>query len=76
MSKLPNSADPPKLVEWVLSLILRDEIWNTPLGDFEEVYRLKAKELGVFRANLWYWREIFRLLPEKILIHVLEITNV
>ena len=67
MRKPQNSPYPPKSAEWTLSRILQDEIWNTPLGDFEEVYRLKAKEMGVFRANLWYWREIFRLLPEKII---------
>ncbi len=60
-----KSSFPPDAAEWILSRILRDEVWNTPLGDFEEVYRSIALEHGVFRANLWYWGQILRLLPGK-----------
>ena len=58
---------PPDAAEWILSRILRDEVWNTPLGDFEEVFRSIAREHGVVRARLWYWGQILRLLPGKTL---------
>ncbi len=60
-----KSAVPPDTAEWFLSRILRDEVWNTPLGDFAEVYRSIARERGTFRARLWYWGQILRLLPGK-----------
>ena len=67
MTTSQKSAYPPKSAAWILGRILRDEVWNTPLGDFEEVYRIKIMEEGALRANLWYWIEILRLLPEKII---------
>lgn len=56
---------PPPLAERFLSLILKDEVWNTPLGDFQEFYSSLARERGILRAQLWYWGQILSLLPEK-----------
>jgi len=57
---------PPRFASWALKKILPDEKWETPLGDFEEFYNAKANEKTVLRAQLWYWSQIFGLLPEKI----------
>lgn len=51
----------------MLNRILKDEIWQTPVGDFAEVYNSLSIEKGIVRANLWYWGQIFNLLPEKII---------
>jgi putative ABC transport system permease protein len=58
---------PPKAAERIMAHILKDEVWQTPLGDFEEVYRSVAQERGAFRAELWYWGQILNLVPEKLL---------
>ncbi len=56
---------PPLLAERILNHILKDEVWNTPLGDFQEFYGSLTRERGTLRAQLWYWGQILRLLPEK-----------
>ena len=58
---------PPKIAERILRLILPDEGWDTPLGDFEEFFNVIADEKGIFRARSWYWAQVFKLLPSKIL---------
>jgi len=58
---------PPKIAERILRLILPDEGWDTPLGDFEELFNVIADEKGIFRARSWYWGQVFKLLPSKIL---------
>ena len=54
------------MAERILRSILPDEGWDTPLGDFEEFYTHLAKEKGVVHAQFWYWSQIFRLIPAKI----------
>lgn len=61
---------PPRLAEWILNLILRDENWKTPLGDFEEFYHALTEERGRWQARLWYWSQVFGLLPKKLLYFV------
>ena len=58
---------PPKLAEFLLCWILPDGIWETPLGDFEEFYNSIAGEKGVFLAKIWYWKQILKLIPVKII---------
>ena len=58
---------PPKLAEFLLRRILPDGSWDTPIGDFEEFYSSLAQKRGVFRANLWYWSQVVKLIPAKIL---------
>jgi putative ABC transport system permease protein len=50
-----------------MRLLLPDDEWDTPLGDFEEFYSRLALERGAFRANLWYWSQIFKMIPSKIM---------
>ncbi len=57
---------PPRIAERILDRILDDDIWHTPLGDFEECYRSFALKDGRRRADTWYWVQILRLLPQKI----------
>ena len=65
MKAPPSLSRPPQLAERVLSLILKDEVWNTPLGDFQEFYSHLARERGTLRAQMWYWGQILRLFPGK-----------
>jgi putative ABC transport system permease protein len=56
---------PSRPAEWILGHLLKDEVWDTPLGDFAEVYASMAREKGIMPAALWYWGQILRLLPSK-----------
>ncbi|MCK5146804.1 ABC transporter permease [bacterium] len=57
---------PPKLAEWILKFILVDDLWYTPLGDFEEFFQVIVHEDTIFKARLWYWKQIFILFPKKL----------
>jgi putative ABC transport system permease protein len=67
MGKFKQHLKPPRLAEQLLRLILPDKGWDTPLGDFEEVYGIKVREKGTIRARLWYWIQVLALIPSKIL---------
>jgi len=56
----------PRIAQWLLGRLLYDEIWQTPLGDFEEFFADLVRERGVFKARIWYWSQVFYLLPRKI----------
>lgn len=66
MNKKNNHKKPPRFAQWLMGHILHDEKWKTPLGDFEEYYNYECKERGVFKARLWYWGQILKLMPQKI----------
>ncbi|MFC1724487.1 ABC transporter permease [candidate division KSB1 bacterium] len=57
---------PPFFAQWILGFILPDGKWKTPLGDFEEYYKHLVLNKGVFRARLWYWKQIYILIFQKI----------
>ncbi len=67
MQKQTKLLKPPRIAERILGLILPDAGWDTPLGDFEESFNLLAKEKGIVHARFWYWSQVFRLIPSKIL---------
>lgn len=67
MGKSNQNDKPPWIAEKILKLILPDRGWDTPLGDFEEVYGEKARGQGIVRAKFWYWTQVFALIPPKIL---------
>ena len=50
-----------------MNVLLPDQEWKTPLGDFEEFYNEVADEKGVFLARSWYWWQIIKMTPAKIL---------
>ncbi len=56
---------PPRLPARLLGWLLKDR-WETPLGDFEEYYNVLASTEGVYRAKLWYWGQVLRLLPDQL----------
>jgi putative ABC transport system permease protein len=56
---------PPRLAERLLRKVLPDEGWDTPLGDFEEYYRIIAREKGTGRARFWYWFQVLKLAAAK-----------
>ena len=58
---------PPKFAEFLLRRILPDGSWETPIGDFEEFYNSLARESGIFRAKRWYWSQVLKLIPAKII---------
>jgi len=59
---------PPALLDRALRLILRSRDRDTISGDLLEIYtEHKLPELGPFRANLWYTRQILSILPQRAL---------
>lgn len=58
---------PPKLAEKILSRLQYDDVWKTTLGDFEEYYSYLVNKEGVKGANKWYWQQVLRYAPSKII---------
>lgn len=58
---------PPKIAETILSKLLYDDVWKTTLGDFEEQYSYLLDKEGNATANRWYWSQVLRYAPSKIL---------
>ena len=67
MTTLKRHHKPPKLAEFILRQILPDGSWDTPIGDFEEFYNSLAQVKGIFRADFWYWGQVCKLIPVKIM---------
>ncbi len=66
MSNRNNKTTPPKFAEYILRKILPDDGLDTPLGDFQEDYNEIATKDGLFKAKMWYYFQIVKLLPGKI----------
>jgi hypothetical protein len=50
---------PPRLAELILGALLPLDMRETVSGDLLEEYReSRVPAVGVFRADLWYWREV------------------
>ncbi len=58
---------PPKLAEKILSKLQYDDVWKTTLGDFEEYYSYIKEKEGKAAANRWYWQQVVRYAPSKII---------
>jgi len=57
---------PPKFIESLFSLILpADERWEKT-GDLAEEFQVKVEERGTALARLWYWGQVFKVLPMSI----------
>ena len=50
---------PPVNAEFILHLLLRKDEQDALIGDLLERYSKKCARLGVRRANLWFYAEIF-----------------
>lgn len=57
---------PPRIGAWLLSLFLNYNYPETVLADFEEIYRDIAASKNVTVARLWYFSQIFIILPSFI----------
>lgn len=62
-----NLHRPPKLAEKILERLLYDDVWKTMMGDLQEFYHVLYEEEGKNKADRWYWRQIFKYAPSKIL---------
>lgn len=58
----------PKPSEFFIKKILPDEGWDSPVGDFEEDFNEIVSESGILRAWYWYFKQILKLLPQKVFI--------
>lgn len=62
------SPHPPELLDRALRLMLRPRDRDTISGDLLEIYaEEKLPHLGPFRANLWFAKQLFSILPHRIL---------
>lgn len=57
---------PPALASWILFRLLDEEIRYSALGDFEEIFTLKAEQKGRIAALIYYWMQIVVILPSFI----------
>ena len=57
---------PPRVAEMLLRWLLPQDLWFTPLGDFEEYYNEIARERGERRARWWYRGQVLRLMPDRV----------
>ena len=57
---------PPRFSAFILGWLLADD-WESPLGDFEEVYHQMARTDGVRAARRWYRFQVIELLPGRLL---------
>ncbi|MBX2822441.1 MAG: ABC transporter permease [Rhodothermaceae bacterium] len=55
---------PPRISEWTLGWLLKDD-WHTPLGDFEEYYNSLCNEKGTLYAKWWYRLQVLALIPGR-----------
>ncbi|MFC1492743.1 ABC transporter permease [candidate division KSB1 bacterium] len=61
-----NSKKPPVLAEKLLKCFLNKYEYYEKLGDFQEVYYNLLEDNGGRKANIWYWRQVVKALPEFI----------
>ncbi len=61
-----NLHRPPKFAEKILERLLYDDVWKTMLGDLQEFYHVLYEEEGKTKADQWYWRQIIKYAPSKI----------
>lgn len=50
------------ILQWLL-----DDGLHTPVGDFEEYYHEVASQRGHARARWWYWQQVFREVPRRLI---------
>ncbi len=54
---------PPRMATWLLMQLLDPHVMYSGLGDFEERFHARAKDYGLLRAQLFYWAQVFILIP-------------
>ena len=58
---------PPKLAKWILAKLLHDDVWKSPLGDFEEYHQYLVENESLKKANRWYWSQVLQFAPSKLM---------
>jgi putative ABC transport system permease protein len=58
-----NRIKPPWIASRILEFIIQKDIRYGAMGDFEEQFYWKEQEHGLFKAHLYYWRQIGGALP-------------
>jgi hypothetical protein len=54
---------PPRAAERFLTLLLTQDASESVLGDFSELFNVKARQSSLRKAQLWYWIQIFNSAP-------------
>lgn len=57
---------PPRGAERLLRWLLPEDLWHTPMGDFEELYNEIAAERGLRWAQWWYRAQVLKLVPDRL----------
>jgi hypothetical protein len=53
------TAKPPETAEWLLLFLLPDKVSDNVSGDLSEIFSaIIVPSRGIFRARLWYWRQV------------------
>ncbi|MFW9878955.1 MAG: ABC transporter permease [Candidatus Thorarchaeota archaeon] len=55
---------PPKFLEWILGLILKNEDKSHRLGDFQDVFVDISRQVSKLSATKWYCRQILTGMPK------------
>src|SRR5207247_2376212 len=55
-----HSAAPPRIAEWLVSLVATPEQTATILGDLLEEFSAIASRTSAAHARHWYWRQSIR----------------
>ncbi len=58
--------NPPRFAEWILSRFYPDKGYFTSVGDFREEYLEVYQSSGLLKANLWYWKQVAKSIPNFI----------
>ncbi|HZX10367.1 MAG TPA: ABC transporter permease, partial [Acidobacteriota bacterium] len=58
-----KSIQPPRIAEWLLKIILRQDEQCEKLGDFEEGFQYECQIKGTDKGVLWYWSEVIKAIP-------------
>ncbi|MGD8535002.1 MAG: ABC transporter permease [Candidatus Aminicenantes bacterium] len=66
-SSFSHPPRPPRLAEWIFRRLFPDKEIFTTLGDLEEIFKSISEGCGERRARLWYWGQLFKSLPHRII---------
>ena len=58
-----KSIKAPKLARTILRRLSPSHLGESALGDFDELFSLKAEQQGSIRAKLWYWKQALQSIP-------------
>lgn len=67
---MKNEIKPPKLADFLLSLFLSRSDYDQLSGDFEEIYHNIAETESKGRADIWYWKQLIKCLPNFIIFSI------